>query len=97
VVHLERAVDGSRRVVEVTALTSRRRDPYRLEPVMRFRPEPLNPDRVVRGRFEHLPLPADWVHRLLLAGEAIPPAFARAADAGAGPAATPDPPREAGA
>jgi pilus assembly protein CpaF len=97
VVHLERAVDGSRRVVEVAALTSRRREPYHLEPVMRFRPEPLNPERVVRGRFEHLPLPADWVHRLLLAGEAIPPVFARAAGPGAGPAATPDPPKEAGA
>jgi pilus assembly protein CpaF len=77
VVHLERAVDGTRRVVEVAALMSRRREAYRLQPVMTFEAEPLDADRVVRGRFVHRPLPAEWVHRLLLAGEAVPPAFAR--------------------
>jgi pilus assembly protein CpaF len=82
VVHLERAVDGTRRVVEVAALMSQRREAYRLQPVMTFQAEPLDADRVVRGRFVHRPLPAEWVHRLLLAGEAIPPAFARSGASG---------------
>jgi pilus assembly protein CpaF len=75
VVHLDRAVDGSRRVVEVAMLTSRRREPYRLEPVLTFRPEPITADRVVRGHFESHPMPAAVVQRLVLAGEPVPQAF----------------------
>jgi pilus assembly protein CpaF len=82
VVHLERAVDGTRRVVSVAALTSRRREAYRLEPVMTFEAEPLDHDRMVRGRFVHRTLPAEWVRRLILAGEAVPPAFASSKAAG---------------
>jgi pilus assembly protein CpaF len=76
IVHLDRAVDGSRRVVELAPLTSSRREPYRLEPVVRFRQAPMDADRVVRGYFEHLPISRDLVDRLLLAGESVPASFA---------------------
>jgi pilus assembly protein CpaF len=75
VVHLARGVDGSRRVVEVALLSSRRREQYRLESIVLFRQEPMDADRVVRGSFEHLPLPRTLVARLLQAGEAVPASF----------------------
>ncbi len=80
VVHLGRAVDGSRRVVEVSMLTSRRREAYRLEPVVLFHQLPIDADRVVRGSHEHLPLPRSVAHRLVLAGEAVPASFAPASE-----------------
>jgi pilus assembly protein CpaF len=76
VVHLERGVDGTRRVAHVAALTSRRREPYRLETVSVFEPEPLGADRRIRGRFVHRPLPEAFMRRLLLRGETVPAAFA---------------------
>jgi pilus assembly protein CpaF len=75
-VHLERAVDGSRRITEVAALTSRRREPYQLHPVVQFRFDALAADRVVRGRTEHHPLPRQLADRLILAGESVPAVFA---------------------
>jgi len=75
-VHLARAVDGGRRVVEIATLSSRRREHFKLTTMMRFDPEPIGPDRIVRGRFRHFPLPAHLIDRLVLAGEAVPTAFA---------------------
>ncbi|MCL2454769.1 MAG: CpaF family protein [Micrococcales bacterium] len=69
VVQLNRGVDGSRRVTEVAALVSQRREPYRLEPVMTFEQDSLGSDRKVTGRVVHHPLPQVLRDRLSRAGE----------------------------
>jgi len=69
IIQLNRGADGSRRVVEVAALVSNRREPYRLEPAMTFEQDPLGPDRKVTGRSVIHPLPPVLRNRLLLAGE----------------------------
>ncbi|MER7796866.1 CpaF family protein [Microbacterium sp. NPDC096154] len=71
VVQLERGVDGGRRVVEVQAVVSQRRDDYALVPLMTFEAESLGPDRVVRGRFALHPVPAALREQLARAGEAV--------------------------
>ena len=84
VIHLERGVDGSRRVAEVQALVSRRREDYRLEPVTVFQQDRLSVDRIVSGTFVHHPLASGLRARLLMAGESVPAAFgADSADGGA--------------
>ena len=75
IVQLARFPDGSRRVVEVAVLTSRRRDEFVLEPLLTFDVEPIGPDRTVVGRFVTRQLPADLRDRLLGRGETIPPQF----------------------
>jgi pilus assembly protein CpaF len=75
VVQLARGMDGTRRVVDVAALVSRRRDPYELVPMMRFEAEPVGADRIVQGRFVHHPIPEEIRNRLLLSGESVPTAF----------------------
>jgi pilus assembly protein CpaF len=82
IVHLARSVDGTRRIVEVATVASRRRETFRLATLAEFHPEPLGPDRVVRGQFEHFPLPRPLAERLVLAGEAVPAAFGVATEAG---------------
>ncbi|MGL5859131.1 MAG: hypothetical protein ACRC35_12145, partial [Angustibacter sp.] len=77
VVQLTRAPDGARRVTEVCALTSTRRQPYVVHPISRFDADPLGPDRISRGRFVHGPLPRDMHRRLVAAGEALPAVWAR--------------------
>lgn len=72
VVHLERGVDGTRRVAEVGALVSSRRDDYEMVPLALFRPDPVGPDRKVTGRFELHPVPARIRERLYRAGEPVP-------------------------
>ncbi|MGH3459353.1 CpaF family protein [Aeromicrobium sp.] len=72
VVQLDRGPDGSRRVTEVVLLTSTGRDPYRLETVAEYIPEPIGADRVVRGRHVTQALPQSFVRRLQLAGEQLP-------------------------
>ncbi|MQA85132.1 MAG: CpaF family protein [Streptosporangiales bacterium] len=74
-VHLDRGPDGSRRVVEVAAVASRRREQFRLQTILEFEQEPLGPDRVVRGKFRHYPLPPGLATRLVHAGESVPPSF----------------------
>ncbi len=69
IIQLNRGVDGSRRVVDVSALASNRREPYRLEPVMTFEQDPLGPDRKVTGRAVIHPLPPELQDRLARAGE----------------------------
>jgi pilus assembly protein CpaF len=85
IVHLARGPDGSRRIVEVTALASRHRETFRLATLAAFEQEPLRPDRVVRGRFRHFPVPEGIADRLLLAGEAVPAAFGAAVAGQAAP------------
>lgn len=87
VVHLERAQDGSRRVTEVQAVTSQRREDYAMTPLMRFVPGPVGPDRTVTGDFVPSPAPPELVERLHRAGETVPaqqstPQAAAALDAG---------------
>ncbi|HLR55355.1 MAG TPA: hypothetical protein VK096_01195, partial [Actinomycetales bacterium] len=69
---LQRAADGTRRVEEVVALTSKRQEDYQIEPIMRFVPEPIGPDRVVTGEFVYKGLPRDLTERLQIAGEVAP-------------------------
>ncbi|MCZ4122049.1 CpaF family protein [Streptomyces sp. H39-S7] len=74
-VQLTRHVDGTRRIVEIAMLSSRGRDVFRLTSATRFRAEPLGADRIVRGWYEHHPLPRQLAERLYLAGEHVPAAF----------------------
>ncbi len=75
IIQLSRFSDGSRRVVEVIAVTSKRREEYRLERLMHFEAEPTGADRVVSGQFRLHRLPASLADRLIVRGELIPPQF----------------------
>jgi pilus assembly protein CpaF len=78
-VQLTRHVDGSRRISEIAVLSSRGRMAFRLTSVCRFVAQPMGPDRVVRGHWEHHPLPRSVAERLYLAGEPVPAKFGVAA------------------
>jgi len=71
VIQLERAVDGSRRVTEIAAVVSRRREDYALVPIVTFEQDPLGPDRRVTGRFVQHRLPDELRARLHQAGEQL--------------------------
>jgi pilus assembly protein CpaF len=75
IVHLGRGPDGSRRLMEVATVASNRREAFRLRTVMRFMPEPIGPDRVVRGAYRHFRVPKALGTRLFHAGESVPAAF----------------------
>jgi len=75
IIQLSRFGDGSRRVVEVIAVTSKRREEYRLERLVHFEAEPTGADRVVTGRFHRHRLPAVLADRLIVRGENVPPQF----------------------
>jgi pilus assembly protein CpaF len=75
IVQLTRHADGSRKVSEVVILVSHGREQFQISTVSRFRAEPMSADRVVHGRFEHLPLPRRVAERMYLANEPLPPAF----------------------
>jgi pilus assembly protein CpaF len=85
IVQLDRGADGRRRLVEIAAVASARRDTFRLKTVARFDAEPISADRVVRGEFRHYRLPEALAHRLLLAGSEVPPEFSVAADSDVAP------------
>ncbi|GAA1849975.1 CpaF family protein [Myceligenerans crystallogenes] len=72
VVHLERALDGSRRVVEVGAVTSHRREEYELVLLVRFVADPVGAERVVSGTFVPAAVPPELAERLHRAGETVP-------------------------
>jgi pilus assembly protein CpaF len=75
VVQLTRFADGSRKVTEVALVVSHGREQFRIATVSRFVPQPLGADRVVKGHFEHLPLPRPVAEKLYVANEPLPPAF----------------------
>ncbi|MFD3451776.1 CpaF family protein [Streptomyces sp. NPDC058691] len=75
IVQLRRDVDGTRRIAEIAMLSSRGRDVFRLTTATRFRAEPMGADRIVRGWFQHQPVPREMAERLYLAGESVPAAF----------------------
>jgi pilus assembly protein CpaF len=75
IVQLARFADGSRRMVEVTAVTSRRREDFAFKPLMTFEPDPMAANRTVTGTFRNHRLPADLLDRLMVRGETVPAAF----------------------
>lgn len=75
IVQLERNIDGSRRVVEVAAVASRRRETFRLATISKFEFDPIGPERVVTGRRRHFRMPPALLRRLVLAGEEVPEEF----------------------
>lgn len=81
IVQLERGADGGRRVVEIAAVASRRREDFRLATIATFDADPIGIDRQVSGRFVHYELP-EWLdRRLKMAAEPVPSGFGRKADA----------------
>ncbi|HEY3684390.1 MAG TPA: CpaF family protein [Streptosporangiaceae bacterium] len=83
IVHLSRGSDGSRRVGEIAVVSSQRREAFKLHSVMDFVADPLDQDRVVRGRFRHHALPPHVFKRLTDAGEVPPADFVKHADSAA--------------
>jgi pilus assembly protein CpaF len=81
IVQIDRFADGGRRISEIAAVASTRREEFRLGSVMRFETDPIGPDRKVTGRFRHFPLPDGIAEHLRLQGEAVPAVFGAAADA----------------
>jgi pilus assembly protein CpaF len=79
IVQIDRFADGVRRVGEVAAVASSRRESFRLATVASFDADPIGPDRRVTGRFRHFPLPPGIARHLELQGELVPEAFAAAA------------------
>ena len=75
IVHLGRWPDGSRRVNEISVVSSKRREEFRLDPVLRFEALPLGANRSVEGRFRHFPLPRHIAERIYHMGEAVPAVF----------------------
>ncbi|MFD1506525.1 CpaF family protein [Georgenia yuyongxinii] len=78
VVQLERGADGSRRVSEVHAVTSSRREAFRTEALTELVPAPFGAPAGTPPTFRHLVLPGTLRDRLLRAGEAVPQQFADA-------------------
>jgi pilus assembly protein CpaF len=85
IVQLERGIGDRRRVVEIAAISSRRREAFTLATVADFDPDPLGPSRIATGRFRHFPLPEHVARRMALRGQDAPGAFLAAADAAAAP------------
>jgi pilus assembly protein CpaF len=85
IIQLERSVDGSRRIVEIAAVASRRRETFRLVSIAEFEFDAIEADRRVTGRYRHYPMPEVLRRRLELAGEMVPSEFTVAADTSSAP------------
>jgi pilus assembly protein CpaF len=75
IVHIERALDGMRRVTTVGYLMSASRQDFDFRPLLRFHPEPAIAGRPTTGVFVHHPVPDELAERFHLAGETCPPEF----------------------
>src|SRR5690606_23009527 len=75
VVQLSRMPDGSRKVVEVAELVSKRREPYATATLARFDHEPYVADQPVRGWFRHGRLGSALRRRIAFGGAQVPAAF----------------------
>jgi pilus assembly protein CpaF len=75
IIQLARLADGSRKIVEISILSSHGRETFQLATASRFEARPMSADGRVHGTFDHLPLPRRSADRLYLAGEPVPPAF----------------------
>jgi pilus assembly protein CpaF len=82
IVQIDRNADGARRITEIAAVASSRREVFRLATVARFDADPIGPDRKVHGAFRHFPLPDGIARHLRLSGEAVPAQFGPAAERG---------------
>ena len=80
IVQLERGIDRGRRVVEVSVVTSRHRHQFELMSLSRFAPEPVGPDRVVRGAWELAQPSEELLVRLSHAGVPFPESYLAALD-----------------
>jgi pilus assembly protein CpaF len=74
-IHLYRYADGSRRIGEIAAVASQRREQFRLTPVAVFEPDPLDVGRRVTGSYRFSPLPHALMQGMMTAGERVPPEF----------------------
>jgi pilus assembly protein CpaF len=74
-IHLYRYADGSRRIGEIAAVASQRREQFRLTPVAVFEPDPLDVGRRVTGSYRFSPLPHALMQGMVTAGERVPPEF----------------------
>jgi pilus assembly protein CpaF len=74
-IHLYRYADGSRRIGEIAAVASQRREQFRLTPVAVFEPDPLEIGRRVTGSYRFSPLPHALMQGMMTAGERVPPEF----------------------
>jgi pilus assembly protein CpaF len=83
IVQVDRYADGRRRVSEVAAVASNRRETYRLASVMEFERDPIGTDRTVTGVVRHRQVTPGIVRLLELHGEARPAQFAQAPGADA--------------
>ena len=72
IVQLTRGADGSRRISEIAAVTSRSREEFALARVLEFEADPLTADRRVTGRFRFHPVPFHLAQRMWLAGHPLP-------------------------
>ena len=81
IVQIDRFADGRRRVAEVAAVASERREPFRLATLAHFDADPLGPGRRVTGKVRHFPLPPGIRRWVELAGEPVPAVFEAEADA----------------
>jgi len=78
VVQLLRGSDGTRRVVEVSYVVSKRAEEYKLQPLMRWDPH-LTSGGATSGGFVRYALPDELITKLEYSGEAPPPAWSRPA------------------
>ncbi len=78
---VDRYPDGGRRITEVAAVASQRREVFRLSPVAAFESAPIGTDRKVEGEFRHYRLPEVVARRLAFGGVPVPPEFGAGAQA----------------
>jgi pilus assembly protein CpaF len=81
IVQVDRYADGGRRITEVAAVASSRREAFRLASLARFEPDPVGPDRRVTGVMRHYRPPSWLTQRFAMLGETLPEVFGRGADA----------------
>ncbi len=79
IVQLARLADGTRRITDVSVVTSRHKEDYRLVQVLRFESDPWSGTGRVSGRYVASPLPERYAERLALAGQQLPAAHQPAA------------------
>jgi pilus assembly protein CpaF len=75
IVQIDRWADGQRRVSEVAAVASSRREAFRLGTVMRFDPDPVVPGTRVTGTVRRFGLPAGILRHVELRGGELPEEF----------------------
>ncbi len=78
VVQLTRLADGSRRIVEIAALTSEHREDYASHSMMRFEPDDWDGAGPVSGRVVRAAMPDTLLRRCRTAGARVPAAYAGA-------------------